>query len=138
MLKKEKEELEMNVEEEKRKGEEREKRVRELESQLKEEVGQHTEDMRRMVAGEEGRMKNGGRRITLVETLEGMEVSFGDGSKMRIENNSIIHNNERIWVSGFIGGKLDDSVHRMFELFFILSLYLSLIIILIITIVIII
>ena len=55
--------------------------------------------------------------MNLIQLLDGIGVEFGDVSKMRKENNSIIHNNEPRWVLGFVGGKLDNSVHRMFGLY---------------------
>ena len=70
-------------------------------------------------------------RLNSIESLDAIGVTFGDTSKMRAEHNSIIHNSDEIWVSGYIGGRLDNSIHRMFEmiydyLFFILLLFSSL------------
>ena len=73
------------------------------------------EEMKAKKEEDEQWIKNGGTRMNLMKSLDEMLVEFGDESVMRKENNSIIHNNEPRWVSGFIGRKLDNSVHRMFE-----------------------
>ena len=51
----------------------------------------------------------------LSRSLDEIGVEFGDETIMRKENNSIIHNNEPRWVPAFVGGTLDNSLHRMFE-----------------------
>ena len=52
-----------------------------------------------------------------IDSLDEIGAEFQDGSLLKIENNSIIdnNNNNKHWVTGFIGGKLDHSVHRMFK-----------------------
>ena len=102
--KRKREESEKGRAEERRKREEREAEKRKMEEEMK---AKKEED--------EQWIKNGGTRMNLMKSLDEMLVEFGDESVMRKENNSIIHNNEPRWVSGFIGRKLDNSVHRMFE-----------------------
>ena len=102
--------------EEERKGREEEKNRADQEKRKREEAERgRTEEIRKKKEEDEQWIKNGGTGIALVKSLNGIGVAFGDASKMRKENNSIIQNNEKTWVSGFIGGKLDNSVHRMFE-----------------------
>ena len=102
--------------EEERKGREEEKNRADQEKRKREEAERgRTEEIRKKKEEDEQWIKNGGTGIALVKSLNGIGVEFGDESQMRKENNSIIHNNEKIYASGFIGGKLDNSIHRMFE-----------------------
>ena len=81
-----------------------------------EEMVRKEEQMKSKTEEDEGKqIKNAGTLLSFSKSLDEIGVEFGDESVMRKENNSIIHNNEEIWVSGFVGGKLDNSVHRMFE-----------------------
>ena len=117
-MEKEKEEMEKKTEEERRGREEEKKRAEEEERKKEgneEEKKEIEEEVKRKKEEEEGWIKNGGTRMYLLKSLDGIGVEFGDESVMRKENNSIIHNNEKIPVSGFVGGKLDNSIHRMFE-----------------------
>ena len=95
------------VEDDKERMEEEKQRAIEEKRKMEEELKAKKEE-------DEG-WQNLGTRIGLSRSLEEVGVEFGDGSVMRTENNSIIHNNEPRWVPGFVGGKLDNSVHRMFE-----------------------
>ena len=87
------------------------------------------EEMKAKKEKDEEWIRNGGTGMHLMQSLDGIGVEFGDVSKMRKDNNSIIHNNEQIWVSGFVGRKLDNSIHRMFEFFLVISLFIYLLII---------
>ena len=128
--------MKKNLEEEKkgrdeeRKGREEEKKKREeSEKKAEDEKRKMEEEMKKMKEGDERWKRNLGTIMSLIRSLDDIGVELGDVNKMRKENNSIIHNNEDIWISGFVGGKLDNSVHRMFECFMILFLYYYLFII---------
>ena len=109
------EEEKRRADEEKRKREESEKRNLELQKQLECTKNKPKEEMKPS-AEDERWIQKGGTHMHLMKSLDGLGVEFGDASLMRKENNYIIHNDEEIWASGFVGGNLDNnSVHRMFE-----------------------
>ena len=130
--KRKREEAEKGREEEKKRAEE-ERRMKEEEKRMRAEVERLRDEEKRKREESEGEKRkmeeemkklkedverwkrNMGTITSLNTSLDGIGVEFGDVSVMRKENNSIIHNNEKIGVSGFVGGKLDNSVHRMFE-----------------------
>ena len=60
-------------------------------------------------------------KVSEIKLLAGMRSLFGDWSILKVENNSIIHSSEPVFTSVFMGEKLNNSVHRMFESFVILS-----------------
>ena len=65
--------------------------------------------------------------ISTVHSLDSMEVQVGDPSKVRVVHQSIVHNTQPGTVCSFIGPKLDNSVHQMFEasLIILLPLFLN-------------
>ena len=134
--KKKREESEKKVDEErrakvqkKRRANEEKQKREESEKKAEDEKRKMEEEMKKMKEGDERWKRNLGTIMSLIRSLDDIGVELGDVNKMRKENNSIIHNNEDIWISGFVGGKLDNSVHRMFECFMILFLYYYLFII---------
>ena len=109
--KRKREKAERGREEEKKRADEEKRKREEMEAEKR----KMEEEKKAKKKEDDQWIKNGGTGIALVKSLDGIGVEFGDVLKMRKENNSIIHNNEKILVSGFVGGKLDHSIHRMFE-----------------------
>ena len=125
--KRKREEAERRAEEEKKKADEETRKRESLEREkreLEEKIERLKSEMKPNMDKDEGQIKNAGTLLSFSKSLDEIGVEFGDPSKMRKKKNSIIHNNEEIWVSGFVGEKLDNSVHRMFERFMFFILYL--------------
>ena len=113
--KRKREEAERRAEEEKKKADE-ETRKRESLEREKRELEEKIERLKsEMKTIDDEQVKNAGKLLPFISSLDEIGVKFGDPSKMRKKKNSIVHNCEDIWVSGFVGEKLGNSVHRMFE-----------------------
>ena len=107
-----------------KKMEEKEGKLEADNGRLEEEVNALKAEIGRLKKYEEGESITKGtfrvNTVSEVKVLSQMRMLFGDYSVLKAENNSIVHNYTPSYSSGFLGDKLNNSVHRMFESFVIL------------------